>query len=263
MNQDQIKSMLLTLADTALEFSVIMTGKKSKRVNGLYKPDTREILLHNKNFKDDNELVYTAIHEYAHHLQCEADGALQTAKSHTQVFWARFHALLEKAEKKGLYRIGVERSSELESLTEEIRAKCIAENGKLMNELGRLLARAHVLCEKAGIRYEDYVDRVLCLPRTCAQQAVKVSSLDVNPSIGWEAMKLVASQPTPERRAAAEREVIARHSPDTIKVNLSKAVHEEDPRDRLEKERARIERTISILKERLKQVEKSLSGMDE
>ncbi len=263
MNQDQIKSMLLSLEDTALEFSVIMTGKKSKRVNGLYKPDTREILLHNKNFSDDNELVYTAIHEYAHHLQCEADGALQTAKSHTAAFWARFHALLEKAEKKRLYRIGVEKSSELEALTEEIRTRCIAENGKLMNELGRLLARAHVLCEKAGIRYEDYVDRVLCLPRTSAQAAVRVSSLGIDASLGYDAMKIVASQRTPELRAAAERDLAAGRSPDTVKVSLARALREESERDRLEKERRRLERTIDSLKTRLEQVEKSLSGLGE
>ena len=50
MNQDQIKAMLLDIEESKLEFSVTLTGKESKRVNGLYKPDTCEILLHNKNF---------------------------------------------------------------------------------------------------------------------------------------------------------------------------------------------------------------------
>ena len=68
MNQDQIKAMLLDIEESQLEFSVILTGKESKRVNGLYKPDTCEILLHNRNFTSDNQLIYTAIHEYAHHL---------------------------------------------------------------------------------------------------------------------------------------------------------------------------------------------------
>jgi hypothetical protein len=56
MNNESIKEMLLNIQESELEFSVILTGKDSKRVNGLYKPDTREILLHNKNFKTDNEL---------------------------------------------------------------------------------------------------------------------------------------------------------------------------------------------------------------
>ena len=68
MDNESIKNMLLDIQPSKLEFTVTMTGKESSRVNGLYKPETREILLHNKNFKTENELVYTAIHEYTHHL---------------------------------------------------------------------------------------------------------------------------------------------------------------------------------------------------
>jgi len=53
MNQDQVKKALLSIADAPQEFSVIFTGKKSGRVNGLYKTDTREILLHNRNFSGE------------------------------------------------------------------------------------------------------------------------------------------------------------------------------------------------------------------
>ena len=67
MNQDQVKEILLQIEESELEFSVTFTGKASKKVNGLYKSDTHEILLHNKNFSVDNELLYTAIHEYTHH----------------------------------------------------------------------------------------------------------------------------------------------------------------------------------------------------
>jgi len=261
MNQDQIKSLLLSLEDTALEFSVTMTGKKSKKVNGLYKPDTREILLHNKNFDDENQLIYTAIHEYGHHLICEREGVLQSAKSHTTAFWACFHELLERAEKAGLYRIGVEKSDELSKLTEEIRKKYLAENGRLMNELGKLLMKAHALCNEVGVRYEDYIDRVLCLPRTAAKAAVKVSAMGVNPSLGYETMKIVASQPTPEKRAAAEQQFNAHRSPDTVKVNLARRVEDEDPKERLEKEKRRLEKTIAMLQSRLDHVAQSLSTL--
>ncbi|ULQ58838.1 hypothetical protein K7I13_09865 [Brucepastera parasyntrophica] len=261
MNQDQIKDMLLGLEDTGLEFSITMTGKKSRKVNGLYKPETHEILLHNKNFDDENQLIYTAIHEYAHHLQCELNGGLNTGRAHTAAFWACFHDLLEKAEKKGLYKIGVEKSDELKALTEEIRSKYLAENGRLMNELGKLLTRAHVLCREAGIRYEDYIDRILCLPRSAAKTMVRVSSLDVNPSLGYEAMKIVASQKTPEKRAAAEQQFLSQRSPDTIKTNLSRKEENDDPKTKLEKEKKRLEKTIAQLTARLEHVEQSLASI--
>ncbi|MGP1510875.1 MAG: hypothetical protein ACTTIU_10140, partial [Treponema lecithinolyticum] len=67
MNCEQVKNILLSIENTDLDFEMIFSGKESKKVNGLYKPETREIILHNKNFKTDNQLVYTAIHEYTHH----------------------------------------------------------------------------------------------------------------------------------------------------------------------------------------------------
>jgi len=261
MNQDQIKELLLKLENTELDFSVTMTGKKSRKVNGLYKPDSREILLHNKNFDDENQLLYTAMHEYAHHLQCERDGVLRSARSHTSSFWARFHGLLEKAEQGGIYRIGIEKSDALSSLTEEIRQRYLAENGKLMSELGGLLAKAQVLCKEAGVRYEDYIDRVLCLPRSAAKTAIKVSAFQVNPALGYETMKIVASQPTPEKRMAAENQFSAHRSPDLVKVNLAGKAEDEDPKDRLEKEKKRLEKTIVMLQSRLDQVEQSLSNL--
>ncbi|MDR0601298.1 MAG: hypothetical protein LBG42_02855, partial [Treponema sp.] len=73
MNQDQVKAKLLAIEDAPLEFSLVFSGKSSKKVNGLYKPESREIIIHNKNFtaeggQNENLLLYTAIHEYAHHL---------------------------------------------------------------------------------------------------------------------------------------------------------------------------------------------------
>jgi hypothetical protein len=155
----------------------------------------------------------------------------------------------------------LEKSDALSELTEQIREKYLEQNGRLMNELGQLLAKGHSLCKEAGIRYEDWIDRVLCLPRGAAKTAVRVSSLQVNPKLGWETMKIVASQTTPEKRAAAEEQFFARRSPDAVKVDLSRKGEDEDPKDRLVKEKKRLEKTIAMLHARLDQVEQSLSNM--
>ena len=49
MENQKIKEILLDIAPSELDFTITQTGKESKRVNGLYQPDTHEILLHNKN----------------------------------------------------------------------------------------------------------------------------------------------------------------------------------------------------------------------
>jgi len=100
MNQDQVKEKLLAIEDAALDFSVIFSGKKSKKVNGLYKPDTREIIIHNRNFPDANLLMYTAIHEYAHHLHACARGGHLSARAHTAEFWAYFTGFLRRPRRK-------------------------------------------------------------------------------------------------------------------------------------------------------------------
>lgn len=260
MNQDQVKEILLQIEESGLEFSVTFTGKASKKVNGLYKSDTHEILLHNKNFSVDNELLYTAIHEYTHHRLCELDGT-RSGRVHTQRFWSYFHRLLQKAEEKGLYKITLEESPELLELTDTIRTTIMAEDGKLMKELGRLLSKARVLCKQAGVRYEDYIDRVLCLPRASAATIEKIHAFDVKPELGYEAMKVVANIANPDKRAAAEELFLHNNSPAFVRDSVKTKPQDEDPRRKLENEKRRIERTIISLQARLSELEDTLAKL--
>ncbi|MBQ0038971.1 MAG: hypothetical protein KBS64_00910 [Treponema sp.] len=269
MDNKKIKEMLLDIENSELDFTVIMTGKDSKRVNGLYKPDTREILLHNKNFKTDNELIYTAIHEYTHHLTNEqniiANGGKEPphcSKSHTNAFWAKFHALLEVAEQKGYYKLDMTLSPELEALTKEIKEKYIGPNGQIMLELGRTLIKAQALCEQANIRYEDYIDRVLQIPRTTVKSVKKVGMLsDENAELGYDNMKIVAGIKRPDEKAKAVEAIKSGKSPDSVIAMMKKKAKEVDPKEKLEKERARLTRTISELTQRLEYVEESLASL--
>jgi len=262
MNQDQVKKKLLSIEDAPLDFSVVFSGKLSKKVNGLYKPDSKEIIIHNRNFDEDNLLIYTAIHEYAHHLHaCERGGQL-SSRAHTSEFWAILHRLLEKAEKKEIYKDVFSGSTELEKLTETIRKKYLTENGSLVKELGRLLLKAHDLCTAIGGRYEDYIDRVLRIPRQAANLAVKMHQYGLSPETGADNMRFLAGISNEEKRQAAENALLAGKSPDTVKTACRKnsGVDEEDTRESLEKEKIRLERTIASLKKRLEEVEKELEA---
>ncbi len=269
MDNESIKNMLLDIQSTELEFSVVMTGKESNRVNGLYKPETREILLHNKNFKTDNELIYTAIHEYTHHIINEEQIALSggrnppmKARSHTNYFWAKFHDLLDIAEQKGYYKLDVSLSPELEELTKEIREKYIEPNGHIMQELGKSLIKAHALCDQANIRYEDYLDRILQLPRNTAKTVTKVGLLpSEDASLGFENMKIVASCKKPEEKAKAIDAIKSGKSPDSVIALMKKKAKEIDPKEKLEKERDRLTKTINELTHRLEFVEESLASL--
>lgn len=261
MNQEQIKNLLLSVEEAPLDFSVVLSGKKSRKVNGLYKPDTREIILHNKNFTNDNLLMYTALHEYAHHLRsCKHDGP-QPSRTHTQEFWATFHHLLEKAEAKKVYTNVYTESSELATLTETIREKYIKQNGTLFKELGSSLIAARDLCEKQGLRFEDYIDRVLCIPRLAARIAIKSYSYDLDPAIGVENMRFVSAISDEAERGAAEKALLSGQSPDSVKISRRTARNGDEPRIKLEHEKTRLERTIETLAKRLKEVENELESL--
>lgn len=261
--------MLLDIHPSALDFTVTLTGKSSRKVNGLYKIDTREILLHNKNFKNDYELAYTAIHEYTHHLINEehlaASGGrepLRSARVHTNYFWAKFHDLLDEAEKKGYYKIDISMSPELEALTNEIKAKYIEPNGRLMQEFGASLMKAYELCEEANIRYEDYIDRVLQLPRSSERTLRRVGQLPAEDSaLGFDNMKIVASCAKEEDRQKALEAIKSGKSPDSVIAMVRKHKEDKDPRELLEQEKARLERTISTLSKRLEIVEEQLADL--
>ncbi len=267
MNQDRVKEILLDIKNTELEFTLLFTGKESKRVNGLYKPDTQEILLHNKNFKTDNQLVYTAIHEYAHHIMNEKKLAQSAGlehlkgRAHTIDFWAIFHELLDVAEEKGYYVMGLDESPELAEITEDIRKNYLEKNGLLMQEFGKLLSKAHQLCLDANIRYEDYIDRCLRIPRQAAKNISKVGAVPVDPSLGFENMKMIASMASADKRAVAQEQLLAGKSPDAVRFSMKKPLPEFDPKESLEKEKIRLEKTITHLTSKLEMVEEKLANL--
>lgn len=268
MNNDQIKETLLQIRESQLDFTVTLSGCESKRVNGLYKPESREIILHNKNFKNHNQLIYTAVHEYTHHLMNEdvinSSGGkmtLSTSRSHTNAFWALFHDLLSVAEEKGFYKLTLEESPELQEITETIRKEYLEKNGQMMIDFGKLLIKAHDLCIAADIRYEDYVDRVLQIPRQAAKTIRTVSNANINPAVGFENMKMLASIKPADKRAEAEQQLTSGKSPDSVRNMMKKKANEVDEKTKLEKEKQRLEKTIAALTTRLEIIEDTLEQL--
>jgi hypothetical protein len=262
MNQDQVKTQLLKLEPDTEEFTVIFTGKKSRKVNGLYKSDIREILLHNKNFTDDNDLMYTAIHEFAHHLHFTRSPVPISSKAHQSVFWSIFHELLGRAEKEGIYRSLFHTDKEFTALTKKIKEEFLTRNGKLMKDFGALLIKAEELCKKTNMRFEDYVDRVLGLHRTAARVLMRMQELDLDPSLGFDNMSTVASLRNEEDRAAAQTAFLSGKSPDMVKAEFGRKPKDGRPLEILRQEKRRIEKTLASLSRRLEEIDGRLAELE-
>jgi hypothetical protein len=262
MNQDQVKEQLLQVEDAAEEFFVIFSGKSSKKVNGLYHPETREIIIHNRNFDSESELMYTAIHEYAHHIHFTTSPVPVGSRAHTLAYRDILHRLLVKAEECGVYANPFE-SGEFRMLAERLRREFLTQNGAIMKAFGEALIEAERLCRKRGARFEDFVERVLAIDMRTATTAMKIHSYDITPEIGYSNMATVAGIRNEEQRNQAAAAFERGQSPDQVKVALREdgKVPGDDPVRKLERERRRIKRTIQSLQTKLNAVEKRLEQL--
>jgi hypothetical protein len=268
MTPEQLAKQLRAIEECPVDFSVVFSGKKSRRVHGTYKPEIREIYINDGNFNSDNLLLYTAIHEYAHHLHSiiHSNGALP-ARHHNSEFMAILHRLIDKAESKGLYRNVFNDSPELIELTKAIQSQ-IATDGQIIKELGALLFNAYELCTNVGGRFEDYIDRILRMPRLTATTAIKIHQLNLNSSLGSDTMRFLAGIKNEEKRTQAQSELLKGASIDTVRVKNQKPPKTEESeisalqtkdRTKLEKEKFRLERNIELLSKRLEEVERVLA----
>ncbi|MCL2706469.1 MAG: hypothetical protein FWE72_09715 [Spirochaetaceae bacterium] len=266
MNNQQIKEKLQQLADDIPDFTVVLSGKKSKKVDGLYKPDKKEIIIHSKNMKSDDDTMYTAIHEFAHHVHCCGSGVPVSGRYHTRSFWAILHNLLKKAEEKKIYNNIFKEDEDFIKLTKTIRENYIIKNGMLMKELGGLLAKARKYCFERHLSFDDYADRELGIHRTIAVALINIHDMDVSPEIGFENMKTVVSIKVPEKRALAEKSFIEKESPDIVKDFIIEkkdfSEKSEDPVKKLIAEKNKIIRTIDTLEKKLIDINTRLSSLE-
>lgn len=263
MNQEQVKKKLLALDGSVPDFTVTFTGKKSKKVDGLYDPGKREILVHNHNFEGDNALIYTAIHEFAHHIQYTRAPVPVSSRVHDNRFWDILHRLLIQAESKGIYAGIFDRDPRFLALTKRIRDDFLAVNGHLMKEFGKLLSEAEALCRETQACFDDYVDRELRLHHAAAKAIMRVHARDVNPKIGFENMKAVASIMDPERRRAAEQALLGGDSPDMVRAEFLSRPRPDGMLENLEAEKSRIEKTLDTLTAKLAEIERRIREIRE
>ena len=263
MNQDQVKEKLLRLDSSVSDFTVTFSGKKSKKVDGLYKPGSCEIIIHNKNFEDDNALMYTAIHEFAHHIQFTSSALPVSSRAHTTRFWDILHRLLFRAEEMGLYANVFDSDPEFIALTRKLRERFINVNAGMMKEFGALLMEARRLCFQKHASFDDYVDRILKLPRVEAKRLIKVHAADVNPSIGYENMKTVAAIAEDDIRIHAQEAFLAGSSPDMVKAEFTAKKLPADKLEQLVAEKERLERSLEHLTVRLARIERQIRELGE
>jgi len=263
LNQDQTKELLRKLRPEVPEFTVIFTGKSSRKVNGLYKPESREILLHNKNFNSDTELLYTAIHELAHHLHYLSDAPPVGSRCHTKTFWLIFHGLLTEAIEKGVYCPPVE--PELAKAAGEVRS-CMRAEGEALKATGQALTALVAMCGKHHVRFEDYLDRVLGMSRVTARTAMAAFAQDVPAEAGPDQVKLLVSVRDPETRRelqATPGSLVEKQAAAAGRVVPRPMLPAPEPLGSVEREKARLEARLARMEEECEAIRTKIQNLEE
>jgi hypothetical protein len=269
MNQEEVKEKLRIIHESAIEYEVIFSGKKSNRVNGLYRPLTKEIIIHNKNFIDEkgnqNEslLMYTAIHELSHHIMMAEKGQ-PSSRAHNQDFWAAFHGLLDIAEKKGVYRAEID--AETQKLIDEVREISLKIAG-LQRELGRVILAVNEAGREKGIRREDIIERKAQISRQTMKSAVSAYNMG-DKGAGIDIQTIAAKQRYREKQNAVIESAQTGKSYIQAKKTVEKPAEEPEPEkngdeislSRLILEKKRLERTIGSLMERLEEIKRQITA---
>lgn len=255
MTNQKIKEYLLKLHECKTDFSVTMTGKVSNRVNGFYKPSTCEIFLHNKNFKTDNELIYTAVHEFVHHI-IDTEQHEKSTRCHSNAFWAMFYDFLDKAVNLGFYtRNRSSETTELINQAKELQKQIIS----AQKALGELLIRIYKSCEENNERIEDVVEHDLQMSRNKAKDLMRIRTLGLE--CNDEVSKVIISASSEVRKAVKEAvacgATIAQMK--AISKSVSKHTTDFDSPEKLYREKKHLEKTIETLSDRLAQVEELLN----
>jgi hypothetical protein len=90
---------------------------------------------------------------------------------------------------------------------------------------------------------------------------MKAHTLDLDPRVGFENMRTLASIRDDASREKAQDELRGGHSPDMVKARYGGKREQKDRRAVLLDERTRIEKNIERLKKRLTEIEKRIAEM--
>ncbi len=246
MNQDQLKLKLDEYTENK-EFTVIFSGKSSKKVDGLYHPERQEMIIHNKNFTEVNQMMYTAFHELSHHIDFTENREKTTRNAHGGQFRAIFHGLIEKAIEKGDYQ-------EYDNPFLDQVIETNKEHTRFLKKFGKQLVELLDRCQQDHHSFEDVVERKLSLKPGMAKDIMRVYAMDISEEVGGEFSKKVAKIKDPGERAEAEK---------SGEIPTKPIPEPEDEKAEAENNLRKIEKQIQKLEEKRQMYEDRLQGYED
>ncbi|WP_020614229.1 hypothetical protein [Sediminispirochaeta bajacaliforniensis] len=287
MDNQAIVDFLVSLEAPATEVTVVQSGKSSEKVDGLYKPFDRTIILHNRNasMQEPSFLLRMAIHQYTHHLLIYgtaqdpvplAEPREEVARHHGSRFSACYHRLLSKAAgtDAGVAGAPWDVDPELSAVADRIRGTLLPQYGGIALELGAQYAEAERLCAQKGYNLEEWLEDAVGADLADAKRMLRAHHEGLSPKIGFDAMKSLLKIPKEHRREAEAAVVSGDRSPKAVESDFRppfrREANTEEGSDnnnasfaveRLQKEKLRLEQKMEQIRARLLKLEARLHSM--
>jgi len=207
----ELKTLLQKIKPCSVNFEIIYTGKKSRRIDGKYFSNMKEIHINEKNCIEsqspDNELLLIALHEYAHHLQ-NTESYMKN-NPHDTEFWSIYYDLVNSAENQGIYE-NVCLSRTYDYQFSKLYEKFLKFN-KAMEEYFQILNDFSMSSCNDRNQYHDMVERVFKIPRGEIRKIRKMASANISmKGLNYNSILSLSSIPI-------EEEVI-----NEVRVNINK-----------------------------------------
>jgi hypothetical protein len=248
MTAQQVREQLLKVYEGKEAFSVSFQ-RLPKTLYGKYLPLTRSIVVDPGKMANEGMLMYTALHELAHHI-CDHDKGQEAKRPHTKLFWGIYHTLLDRAEEAGIYERS--RDEAVMTLVERARAKD-REAAALQRELGGVLRELWETCEARGVRPEDAMERQAGFSRKTWQALLGAANLEGQEGIGLLGQDAQERAVRLRNKDGPLRDLFAGYLAglSMAQLDLGKEPRDADMLKKLEAERADLDRKIQRLQERL------------
>lgn len=236
---DKVKEFLLSVQETEKDFNVVFTGKMHKRIDGKYFPNDHTISINDRNFTHASTLLYTAMHEYAHHLQF----ILRDKTGHNREFWTIFHNLVDTAIEKKLY-MPPPRNQTIIEKEKEIKA-LLLERANIEKRIGWLSRELWEDVEEAGGEIEFEIERELKEDMKTIKDICLISKLDTcGTDYNTEQSIIIAKKGNDAAIAIQQGKTLVQAQ------TAGKLIEKEDPYEALKKEKEQVVKKIEHLKER-------------
>ena len=259
LNPGMLKRKLLQIQKVSEDFTIEYEGKH-KTIDGLYRPETCTIVIYDENHVDDNGIIYTALHELAHHVDITTSIKPRKKQLHNTRFKSIFYGMLNDAERKKLYINPYENNPMFLNMKFKLD-DLMTSIGDAKKRMGVLLQEVYELCVDNNMPFDDFMERQMQIDMKKAQHLLMLPSLSITVSkVCFDNHKILCSAKDERKRKKALVLLENDKSPAIVKETVKENDDPATTLDYLRKEREKLINELDRKSAKLEEIEAAITN---